>query len=86
MPQIYMKDEVDKLIADLRVEVLNTLAVLTGSLDGHDKSFQTINTQIQRLENLVVSTTATLELSVKKLQEQQVKIDQQSRLVRVMQK
>ena len=86
MPQIYTKEETDKLVADLRVEVLNTLAVLTGTLDGHDKLFQSINTQIQKLENLVVSTTATLELNVKKLQEQQVKIDQQSRLVRVMQK
>ena len=81
-----MKEEVDKLVADLRVEVLNTLAVLTGTIDGHDKLFQTINTQIQKLENLFVSTTAPIELSVKKLQEQQVKIDQQSRLVRVMQK
>ena len=86
MPQVYTKEEVDKLVADIAMGNMNGLANVTGQIDAHDKLFQSINTQIQKLENLVVSTTATLELNVKKLQEQQVKIDQQSRLVRVMQK
>ena len=86
MPQIYTKEETDKVVADTRDETLNMLAVITGTLDVHEKSFQTINAQIQKLENLFVSTTATIELSVKKLQEQQKQIDQQQRLVRVMQK
>jgi hypothetical protein len=41
MPQIYTKDEVDKLVADIKIDMENAFAVIAGQLESMQNAIQT---------------------------------------------
>ena len=60
MPQIYTKDEVDKLVADIKIDTMNALANLQGQIDAmrgiieteHNENFSNYRMCINQINDL----------------------------------
>ena len=60
MPQIYTKDEVDKLVADIKIDMENALAVVAGQLESmrvvleteHNENFSNYRMCINQINDL----------------------------------